>query len=369
MVLVSKPPPRIADVSLIIPCNHSIEELISLLRAVFSGSLLPREILVIQSSSKRPTEKYGLSEALMNLLTADELHKVNSVRIDIFDVDAAFPGEARNRGVNHARGDLIAFLDVKTIPKQDWLEEAFDYLKGSDLDGVWGSRIYSSNTLFSGLVRDAIYGRLPVQSIAGSVFRREVYSVTGQMISWAPAGEDGDWMHRVKAHKLSFLMPKKANHSYLGLYDKPLLFFIKKWWRYYHYSRLLPVNNRDRWLSFGLLYIVLIFFAFNWNYKISAAILGSPLIVPHITTGLVIAGPLAYTFIRGIYLPLRRGVPFLRIFPARFVLVLLVASVLDFIKTLALLLPLPHEHRLKERSWEPVGSGTDTKQPATRSEK
>ena len=370
MVLVSKLlSPSISDVSLVIPCNHSSEEFVALLRAVFSGSLLPREILVIQSSSSRPTQKYSLSEALVNSLTADELQKVNSVSIDIFDVDAAFPGEARNKGVNHARGDLIAFLDVKTIPEQHWLEEACEYLEDSDLDGVWGSRIYRSNTLLAGLIRDAIYGRLPVRSVAGSVFRRQVYSVTGQMISWAPAGEDGDWMHRVKAHKLSFLMPKKANHSYLGLDDKPLSFFIKKWWRYYHYSRLLPVNNRDRWLSFGLLYIVLIFFAFNWNYKISAAILGSPLVVPHITTGLAIAGPLAYVFIRGIYLPLRRGVPFQRILPARFVMVLLVASVLDFIKTLALLLPLPHERGAKERSWETVGSRTDIKQPVTSSEK
>ena len=181
------------------------------------------------------------------------------------------------------------------------------------------------------------------------MFRRQVYSVTGAMISWAPAGEDGDWIHRVEAHKLSFFMPNQATHRYQGLDKRSLTFFIRKWWRYYHYSRLLPVNNRDRWLSFGLLYVVLLFFAFNWNYKISAAILGSPFVVPHITTGLAVTGPLAYALIRGVYWPLRRGVPLFQILPGRFILLLTVACILDSVKIFGLLLPLPSYHIQRKR--------------------
>ncbi len=370
MVLVSKPESSsAADVSLVIPCNHSREELIALLKAVFLGTLLPKEILIIRSGSEASTQKDAPSAPLLDALTADGLSKVDHLGIQIYDMDFAFPGEARNIGVNHARGDLIAFLDVKTIPEQNWLERACENLKDSNIDGVWGSRSYDSNTVLAGLIRDAIHGRLPVRSVAGSVFRRRAYSVTGQMISWTPAGEDGDWMHRIEAHKLLFLMPKNSNHSYQGLDNKSLLFFIKKWWRYYHYSRHLPVNNRDRWLSFGLIYIVLIFLAFNWNYKISAAILGSPLVVPHITTGLAIAGPIAYILVRAIYLPLRRGVPFLSLFPARFFLMLLVASILDFVKTLALLLPLPPEYGLGKKESRLVGFDTDAKQPKASSRK
>jgi hypothetical protein len=311
---------------------------------VFLGTLLPKEILIIQSGSRTPTQKDALSKSLLDTLTADSLSRVDHVDIQIYDTDFAFPGEARNIGVNHACGALIAFLDVKTVPERDWLKRACESLKDSNLDGVWGSRSYDCKTVSAGLIRDAIYGRLPARSVAGTVFRRQVYLVTGEMISWAPAGEDGDWMHRIEAHKLSFLMPKKANHSYQGLDDKSLLFFIKKWWRYYHYSRLLPVNNRDRWLSFGLIYIALLFLAFNWNYKISAAIFGSPLVVPHITTGLAITGPIAYVLVRAIYLPLRRGVPLFKILPGRFILLLTVACILDFVKTLGLLLPLPRYH-------------------------
>jgi hypothetical protein len=356
-------------VSLVVPCNHSIDELYKLLRAVLCGTCLPSEILVVSSNSKIMVESESLLNRLFPEVEIDKLSWARQIKFYVCNVVSAFPGDARNIGLNHARGDLIAFLDVKTIPARIWLEKACEKLKDPNVDGVWGSRSYACDTVLACLIRDAIYGRVPVRSVAGSVFRRRVYSVVGQMISWAPAGEDGDWMHRVEAHKLSFLVPSEANHSYQGLDDKPLFFFIEKWWRYYHFSRLLPVNNRDRWLSFGLLYIILIFFAFNWNYKISAAILGSPLIVPHITTVLTIAGPVAYVFIRGIYLPLRRGVPFLRIFPARFVMLLMVTSVLDFIKTLALLLPLTLEHRFKRRSSETVAVDMDTKQPTVSSEK
>ena len=370
MVLVSKPrSSSAADVSLVIPCNHSQEELIVLLRAVFSGTLLPKEVLIVQSGSTAPTQRDALSRSLLDTLTADGLSRVDHLGIQVYDTDFAFPGEARNKGVNHARGDLIAFLDVKTIPEQNWLERACENLKDSSIDGVWGSRSYDCNTVLAGLIRDAIHGRRPVRSVAGSVFRRRVYSVTGQMISWTPAGEDGDWMHRIEAHKLLFLMPKKANHSYQGLDNKSLLFFIKKWWRYYHYSRLLPVNNRDRWLSFGLVYIILIFFAFNWNYKISSAILGSPLVIPHITTGLTIAGPFCYFFIRGIYLPLRRGVSFMSILPVRFILLLPVACILDFVKTLALLVPQSNNYRFEKTASNSGGSKTDTGQPTASSKK
>ena len=176
MILLNKPEPsRISDVSLVIPCNHSREELIVLLRAVFSGTLLPKEVLIIRSGSRTSTQKDAPSTPLLDALTADGLSKVDHLGIQIYDMDFAFPGEARNIGVNHARGDLIAFLDVKTIPEQNWLERACENLKDSSIDGVWGSRSYDCNTVLAGLIRDAIHGRRPVRSVAGSVFRRRVY--------------------------------------------------------------------------------------------------------------------------------------------------------------------------------------------------
>jgi|GEM_PF-3456468 len=329
---------NIKDITLVIPCNHPLEDLLELLKTVVKGTCLPREILIIESGKKIDT-KNGLQFTPFVTYNVSALHIPRDLSIRSCSLVAAYPGNARNIGVLNSSSSYIAFLDVRTLPTAEWLERAWNTLEDPKYDGVWGVRRYKASTLFGGLIRDAIYGRRPVRSLSGSVFRKDIFNIVGQMISWAPAGEDVDWIHRIDTHKLNFFSNGEANHSYQGLDHKPFLFFVKKWWRYYHHSRLLPVNHRDRFLSYGLFYIILIFLAFNWNFKISVALLGSPLIIPHITTGLALAGPVLYVFVRGVYLPMRRGTPFLRVLPFRFFSILIVAFVLDLVKTLALLAP------------------------------
>lgn len=333
------------NVSVIVPCNHDIEELKTLLFKISEGHQLPYEVIVIQSKNKQT-----ITNIKTNKQSCEETNLVGffnnlGILLKIIKVEKAFPGEARNLGVKCSKGELIAFLDVKTLPTLDWLKKACIDIQDANTKGVWGSVVYESNSFFSEIVLDVIYGRNPVQSIPGTVFKRECIAVVGQMVSWVPAGEDGDWIARVKVHRLNFKKPNVYNVAYTGLTRKNLIYFIKKWWNYYYLSRMIPINNRDRWLSYILGYIILMFLAFNWNYKISEYIFGTYIIVPHITKTVLIAGFMLYVTLRSFYLPLSRGVPLKKILPFRFINLIIVALILDFIKTLALLVPYKNTHQ------------------------
>ena len=38
-------------------------------------------------------------------------------------------GEARNKGIENSDFELISFIDLKTLPKSDWLEDALVHFK------------------------------------------------------------------------------------------------------------------------------------------------------------------------------------------------------------------------------------------------
>jgi glycosyltransferase involved in cell wall biosynthesis len=59
-----------------------------------------------------------------------------------------YPGAARNMGVSHATHDLIAFLDVRTIPHHDWLKDQLSLIElGREV--VFGKCIFSGTNIIS----------------------------------------------------------------------------------------------------------------------------------------------------------------------------------------------------------------------------
>jgi glycosyltransferase involved in cell wall biosynthesis len=313
-------------------------DLHELLCQVFRGVSMPDEVILVVSGGQAKLDGEAKKESAFEV-AIKALVAAHGARCCFIKVDNALPGEARNVGVSHSKGSVIAFLDVKTMPTQQWLSNALSLLQSPDIKGVFGSRYYFASSGFTALLRDAIYGQKATRSLAGSVFKRECLSVIGQMIAWSPAGEDVDWIKRIDAHKLRFIILDEANTNYIGLEYRSIDFFINKWWRYYHNSRLLAVNDRDRWLSYGLSYLLLSFLAFNWNYTISEIVFGTSIYIPHVTKAVMFGGPMIYGVLRGVYLPFIRGVPVNAILPTRWLALCAIAAVLDVVKFWALLVP------------------------------
>jgi hypothetical protein len=316
------------DISVIIPCNHGRHDLLQTVRAVCGQTVKPAEIVIVDSSGGS-----GACPAEITILCAS-----NGIRLTYEQRNRALPGDARNIGVGLANGELIAFIDVQTIPRSGWLEASLMVLGKQGVAGVWGATCFSSENRFERLVRDGFYGVLPRKTLPGSVFRREIFEMTGQFIAWVRAGEDTEWMLRVELLRVPIVNPPDASIDYVGLIGLNIKMLLKKWFRNYAASRDLPQFFPQKLLLWLVLYPLLILTAFNWNYLIAGWRMDSPLYIGHVTKTIGILPGLVYLCVRGLVLPLKRGVGIWRLLPTRFLAIALVCLMADVIRAFVLTL-------------------------------
>ena len=312
------------DISVIIPSNHDHHELLNIVRAVCCQTAKPSEIVIVDSLVKG-----GACPVEIELVCA-----ASSAKLIYEHRQRALPGDARNIGIGLANGELIAFIDVQTIPRPHWLEASLSLLAGNGAAGVLGATCFGAQTRFERLVRDGFYGILPRRTLPGSVFRREVFDKAGQFIDWVRAGEDTEWMLRLEVLKIPIVYSSSALVDYVGLIGSDTRQLLKKWHRNYTACRDLPHFFPQKLLLWLVLYPVLVLIAFNWNYLIADWRMDSPLYFGHVTKIAAILPALIYVIVRGLVLPLQRGVGIRRLLPARFLVITSVCFMADFVKVL-----------------------------------
>ena len=328
-------------IQVIIPSNHSCNELTSVVRAVCLQSILPAEIVIIDSS-------------IAGNVCPDEVRIMcseSSIKLTYEHRELVMPGGARNIGLEFANGELIAFLDVQTIPRLDWLEVSLDVLENNNFAGVWGATCFDAVTKFEKLARDGFYGVLPRRTLPGSVFRRDVFVKVGQFIDWIRAGEDTEWMLRLELLKISIAQESTPLVDYVGLIGSDMNQLLRKWHRNYAAARDLPHFFPQKLLLWLVLYPLFVLIAFNWNFLLADWRMDSPLYIGHVTKIVAILPILTYLIVRGFVLPLQRGVSIWRLLPVRFVAIMLVCLMADFVKILVFSKP--------KRKHAPLRSGID----------
>jgi hypothetical protein len=120
--------------------------------------------------------------------------------------------------------------------------------------------------------------------------------------------------------------------DYEGLKGISLNSILRKWHRNYSASHKLPHLFPQKIFLWIILYPLIIFVGFNWNYLIANWRMDSPFYIGHITKIAAILPPLAYVFTRGVLLPLKRGVRISGLFPIRFILIAAVCFMADGVK-------------------------------------
>ena len=317
-----------AEVSLVIPSYNSEDGLKQLLEGIIEWSCIPSEILVIDSSDSLPVIPDSFQEFCNE----------RKISFNVISKKNLFPGKARNIGIRSASFDFIAFLDISTIPARDWLELNMNSLNDHNIDGVWGSTIYEAKSWSHKLMRAATFGNLPLETVPGSIIHKRIFQTAGLFIESTRAGEDADWMSRVRLHQTNFLKSIK-NTTYTGLSNITFLDLLKKWYRNYSNAAKLPYLNAHKDLYFYFFAILALFIALNWNnLSYDDAIRGwnteSFAYIPNITKISIIFIGSFYVFIRAILIPIKKGVS-ITFLLFNIPIIVILSIILDFVKTAA----------------------------------
>ncbi len=315
-------------ISLIIPAYSSDSIIEDLLINILNWSMKPLEIIIVNSSKNNYSIKLDLIKKF----------KKNKIKLLIINNKNLFPGAARNIGILKSSYEYIAFLDINTLPYDPkWFEINFKYLLEKNLDGVLGKTFYLTNKYKENIIVSSTYGKQYLKTVPGSIFKKKILKSIGNFNTDARAGEDTDWLERVKKSKYRFMI-SKAPIYYKGLYNSSYFSIVQKWFRNYYASKNLPhlTNQKNFYLIF--LFIICFFVVFNWNY--SFLCIASPycfpesssFFIPHITKMFLLVSLILYISVRGIYLPLKKKIPFNFIFPFNFIPITIFSFVLDLVK-------------------------------------
>ena len=128
------------DVSVIIPVNTGSNYMPLLLQSLEDQTVLPQEIVIVDSS-------------LDNDIASIIRNMNGRIPIVYKKIALAYPGDARNIGVEMVKREWIALLDSTTVPEHDWLERCAEIAIEKNVDFVRGLTIFEADTYFKKLLR------------------------------------------------------------------------------------------------------------------------------------------------------------------------------------------------------------------------
>ncbi len=249
------------DVSIVIPAYRNDESLPLLLKCINNQKFLPKIVIIVNSKFNE------------NLYLKIERLKFE---LKIINIDPAYPGKARNYGIDISKTNFIAFLDCKTFPKKNWLSDSLEYLIKNKKEVIIGSRSTQSTNQFSKLIKALTYGNNIVTSLSGTLLYAKI-ARENLFDTKIRAGEDLIWIEKISnKFKTSFQTEDLLVYNNLPTNFKS---FIVKWFIYsQHNSNIteLLINQRKYYMIIILLLVIINFIYFfqnNLNFTFNYAYL------------------------------------------------------------------------------------------------
>lgn len=218
--MTENPPPRL---SVIIPHYNDLERLDACLQAVTQQSLPRDSYEIIVSDNMSPVGEDAVRAAI-------------SDRARLVIASERGAGPARNRGVEEAKGAILAFTDCDCLPRPDWLEQGLKALDAADFVGGRMTVLVRPGKAMNGTEAfEAVFAFDNARYI-----REEFFTVTANLFCPKPlfekigpfrtmVAEDKEWCLRAKAAGYRIGYAERAVVGHPAREDWPQL--RQKWGR------------------------------------------------------------------------------------------------------------------------------------------
>jgi len=282
------------DVSVVIPVNIGSKYMPLLLKSIEEQTLLPQKIVIVDSS-------------LDNDITSIIRNMNSKIPVNHIKIDSAYPGDARNIGVEIVKMEWVAFLDSSTVPEHNWLERCVEMAIEKKADFVGGFALFEADTYFKKLLRATSYGCSPCGTLPGSIMKKEVFEKSGGFIPSIRSSEDIEWIERIKALGVKTDTVKYPVTKYYGLPGN-LWLAMKKYYKFAMATAQTDVLKGQKNLYMSILLILLTMLTYKWNKFTTGWDENSFLYIPHITKIYLVSLVVLYVVFKGLLRPWNRKV-------------------------------------------------------------
>ncbi len=279
--------------SIIVPTLDNLADLEQLISSIKSQTLLPKEVVVVDSSSTNDIQDRVKSISAsfhITYLRVGRAYPHDRILRYIFSLPIlrkyknhypkgrAFPYEATNAGAEIAANEWLGFLDATTIPVESWLEDYWNFICKYKSDVVLGNTKYFADTRFQKLLRASTYGRRGHETAPGSIIKKVNFLNGFKIMEGVRSGGDVAWKNDIKT-SFEYFIPSKYYLKYFNL-PKNTTSALKKFFVYQIYGSYVDIQHNIKDLYLGLTLILAIIIVPKWNYIVGW---DSYLFIPHIT--------------------------------------------------------------------------------------
>ena len=239
-------------ISIVIPVYNNFNNIPKILENLTNQTFKPFEVIIIDSSTENLTENYLIDKKFNFNLIYKRLKNIS------------YPGKARNIGINLSKGNYLGFIDSKTIPDIHWIKECLALVKNPIKCVIGGVKI-KTNNYFQKILRSTSYGIESNETLVGTIIDKNFFKKIGFFNEYSRAGEDIDWLNRLKCFKENYILRDKNNIFYTGLPEN-IRDTIKKYIIYsYHTSKIEVLRNvKNLYLIFTLMMLSIVIPKYNF---------------------------------------------------------------------------------------------------------